>query len=369
MNAQEEHLSVEVMEKYLARELTGEEMFSVDRHMGNCVECAAKVRDLRNLNFAFNRWTAKAHGEAYREAIQYNAELKEKRWKRLIEIYDHFFEVLGEVPNALRRQLKRILECEWVSIEAGELEAANMRKHILNDALFSFVSLGVTPHGPETDPFFYTALRKPPTELTFDLMEAGRYIVTIYVDKEKEFTETVIARGENGQGIFKWPKGIQVASGREYIWRVQPIIADSAKEEYTIAGKFWLATEENIKKLDAMETQCANLKGEPIRAVALATLYQEARLYDAAIRNLLNTINRDPADPITIPMRRALGNIYQAVHGEVLSENLRMFDNILDWISEHGKEQLKLIYCLLLSNYERYKRGECKNCNECGLIK
>lgn len=292
---------------------------------------------------------------------------KEKRWKHLVEMYHRFFVVSKEVPKVLFQQLTEMLEIDWSLIKTGELEVVDVQKQMIDDPLFAFVSFGVTLQGPETEPIFYSALRQPPTQLIFAL-EAEKYILTIYVDGEEAFTEEMEST-QDKRVILKWPEGIQVTSGKKYIWSVQPIIADSVNEEDAIAGLFWLVPEAELKVLDVLETQCAHLKDESIRAVALATLYQNAHLYDEGVRHLLNVIDKHPRDPKVIPVRRALGNIYHAMHSELLSEDLRIFDNALDWLSERGREQLMLIYCLLLDNYDRYERGECEACNECGLIR
>lgn len=63
------HLSAEAIEKYLDQKLTDEEMFELDDHLGGCAECAGRVRSMRRFNFAWEQWTAKAHGEAYRQVL------------------------------------------------------------------------------------------------------------------------------------------------------------------------------------------------------------------------------------------------------------------------------------------------------------
>jgi hypothetical protein len=297
------------------------------------------------------------------------------RWERLRVAYKRALAMLERVPEVIRQRVMGVLESEWELLSAIEEvpEPETMRQRMIDfDPLFSFVSLGITVGGPDTKPFFYTVLRVPPQRLAWQRTEnAEKYRVTIHVmGVPKEILTTQeVAQPDGDWVVLGWPTGIKVAAGREYIWQSQPIIAGYASDEHTITGKFWLTSAEDLRRLKLLEPRCAELEGEILRAVALATLRQEARLYDEAIRGLLDAINKSPDDPLTIPARRALGNVYNAVLDKLLAEELRMFDNAINWVSERGKEQLKLIYCLLLGNYARYERGECEICNECGLIR
>jgi len=63
-----------------------------------------------------------------------------------------------------------------------------------------------------------------------------------------------------------------------------------------------------------------------------------------------------------------LGNIYLEIQGKILNEEIRLLNKSAEIVSERGKEQLKLIYCLLLENYRRYANDECESCGECGLV-
>lgn len=343
----------------------------IEAHLLFCSECLDTLGEL--IDAAVESGEMKVRVPKASPAEILSRKKREKKWERLRRAYERALAALERVPEVIRQQVMAVLESEWTLLDVSEEapEPETVRQRMIDDALFSFVSLGITTEGPETDPFFYTALRQPPDNLAWQRLEnAEKYLVTIYEmdGSERKITQE-IAQPDSKWVEFEWPKDIQVDKGREYIWQIQPFFASSASDEYTITGKFWLVSDEDMRRLETVESRCAGLEDEVLRAVALATLLQEAKLYDEAIRELLDAIKKKGDEPVTIPARRALGNVYNAVLDELLAEELRMFDNIINWVSERGKEQLKLIYCLLLGNYERYERNECEACNECGLIR
>ncbi len=97
------HFSFDTIERYLAGEVGEEEAFLIDVHMGECNECAERVRLVRRLNFLFNQWTAKEHGKTY---LMYRLLTALKQAEQT-------------VPEPLKERLRR-----WLKVFAGRAEAA-----------------------------------------------------------------------------------------------------------------------------------------------------------------------------------------------------------------------------------------------------
>lgn len=63
-----EHIIPDEIEEYLENRLPEEREFEIEEHIAFCQECTQKVRAAYAFTFAWNRWTAKAHGKAYQRA-------------------------------------------------------------------------------------------------------------------------------------------------------------------------------------------------------------------------------------------------------------------------------------------------------------
>lgn len=287
-------------------------------------------------------------------------------WEKVKETYQLMFDTLRQAPAAVRPPIEELLK-EKLSLlnkYREKPEAELLRQHMYTDPLFSLVALGTTEKELTTRPFFYTARREKPAGLKWlNLKEAQEYLVTIY-HQDKEMIYKVPSSKEKWVN-FKWP----VPLTREgTIWQVQPVIAGKPDPAKSIAGKFWLASEEDIARVKKLEECSKKLQDKVTSVIVLSAIYQQAGLYDEAIRILTEMIESSPGQPETIPLRNALGNIYLEIQGKILSEEIRLLNRRADIVSEMGKEQLKLIYCLLLGNYHRYEHNECESCKECGLV-
>jgi hypothetical protein len=60
------HITAENIEEYIDHMLTEEDEISFDEHVAECAACAEKVKSARIVSHLFDKWTAKAHGDAYR---------------------------------------------------------------------------------------------------------------------------------------------------------------------------------------------------------------------------------------------------------------------------------------------------------------
>lgn len=89
------HLTEEQKLGYIANRLDEEASFAVDEHLATCPQCAGGVRASRMLRHDFDRiwdaWTARSHGQAYREA-------------RITGILE---EAAKTAPPALRERIQR----------------------------------------------------------------------------------------------------------------------------------------------------------------------------------------------------------------------------------------------------------------------
>lgn len=63
----QEHFTIEQLDRYVNGEMNFEEAFAVDEHLAECAECAQTARTIRGLNAAWNQWTAKSHGEQFKQ--------------------------------------------------------------------------------------------------------------------------------------------------------------------------------------------------------------------------------------------------------------------------------------------------------------
>jgi len=64
-----EHISSETIERYVEHKLNEDEVLKVEEHLSRCEECARRLRAAWRFNFLWERWTAEAHGEAYRKVL------------------------------------------------------------------------------------------------------------------------------------------------------------------------------------------------------------------------------------------------------------------------------------------------------------
>ncbi|HBQ28788.1 MAG TPA: hypothetical protein DD719_05230 [Desulfotomaculum sp.] len=178
-------------------------------------------------------------------------------WEKVKETYQLMFDTLKQVPAAVRPQIETLLK-EKLSLlnKYKEMpEAEILRQHMYTDPLFSFVALGAAEKELTTRSFFYTAWREKHAELKWlNLKDAREYLVTIYL-QDKEITSKIPSSKEK-RISFKWP----VPLTREgSIWQVQPLVEGKPISEKTVAGKFWLAPEENIARVKKLEECSAKL--------------------------------------------------------------------------------------------------------------
>ncbi len=120
MNLEEEHLSLETIETYLSHELSEEEMFRVDSHLGGCADCASRFRSLRSLNFAFSRWTARSHGAAYQRIM-------ESTWIFANGVYQPVQEIRKQIYQGILTVavLTLIRHRKYVPVHLGPEEGVN----------------------------------------------------------------------------------------------------------------------------------------------------------------------------------------------------------------------------------------------------
>lgn len=328
-------------------------------------------------------------------------------WKRVRDSYRRLLSSLGQVPVEIRSWVQEMLASRWTELEEyAETPAAEVvRRQMRGDPLFALVALGAGEREPQVEPFYYTALRQYPQELTWQpFPEAAGYLLTVYrldppdangiTGRSMKTAERGIGSPDlepvvpvspsilplnshlplpvtrqlpqSASGWVKFPLP-QVTPGKAYIWQVRLLLADHRTGKQILAGKFWVLSPEELARVQSLEKGCRSIDDPVLRSLALAALYQEAQLYGEAVAALRQVIAGLPAHPRVIPCRQALATLYQAVMEQVLGEELRLLRQVADWAGEAGREQLQLTYCMLLGNYGRYRNGECALCNDCGL--
>ncbi len=299
----------------------------------------------------------------------------EGQQSNLKERYRNIIEKLGQIPDMIYDKLADIvrIDLELLDNVQGYLRPDKLLKYMINtDPLFGFTTLGESKSYPETIPFYYTGLRRDPKRIAWQRMEeAEYYIVDIYdlSDTNNNILNWHLEQLEEEWIILDYISEFSLMPEKEYIWEIKPITITGVDEEKTIAGKMWLVSDDELEKMSKIEAELSKLDDNILKTSAMAILRQGMRLYDEAIHNLLNKISNNPGDMLNIPLRRTLGDVYMEVLNELIAEDQAMFNNIINWVTERGSEQLKMIYCILLGNYKRYKQDQCDNCNECGLIK
>ena len=104
-----EHLTAEFLQQYLAGELSDDQEFLVDDHLGRCDQCARMARTGFRFSRLWESWTAEAHGRAH-DAFQ---SVQKER------IVSAIAEAEAEVVDPeIRSQLRRWRE-KWHGLVGG----------------------------------------------------------------------------------------------------------------------------------------------------------------------------------------------------------------------------------------------------------
>jgi hypothetical protein len=103
------HLTAEKLVDYFSQILPEEEETAIELHLANCTECTTQARQIYKLSLTWDRWTARAHGEAHLSGLVKKA---------LIHIREQPQPVPEHVPD-LRQRLT-----DWLDTWAGKVEGS-----------------------------------------------------------------------------------------------------------------------------------------------------------------------------------------------------------------------------------------------------
>jgi len=63
------HITLEELAYYFGTSLPEERESVIEEHLAECGQCTGLARQIHTLSFAWNRWTARTHGEAYQRVV------------------------------------------------------------------------------------------------------------------------------------------------------------------------------------------------------------------------------------------------------------------------------------------------------------
>ncbi len=275
-----------------------------------------------------------------------------------------------EVPMSYREYINSFIEDSKEMLRNVRPNLKNMVIRCLSTDPEPILALGKESRYINSSPFIYTALRE--RELPVIRWEKNEGV------SEYEFVLLDILESSLCDPIKCFKNEVNLADIIEiaedyYEWRVFSVREGEKSETPWVHGIFfWLSQN---KELPEIEQKILRIEEDiGIRKIALACLYglypdpadisAGFHLYDEALKNLREMIEKNPGDIKTVPFRRTLILIYNRVYS-ILNNAERGEASILRNLAN---EQIKQIRCLLSGNYAIYENGECETCNKCGLI-
>ena len=201
------HLSFEIIEKFADGKLRRDELLEVEEHIAICPECKKRVHTLRDFSSIWNKWTAKAHGEAYRKTDKkklaaIRKELSERKAEALME---RFLNMTRKSPAHLKKTL----------------EAIGQNLNDIFRKTFTFPTPSFAPVFGEYPVTVISPFGKVRYPIVFEWQpykRANKYIISI---EETDWSYTT-----TGTKIKVGPKELELPYSSEYMWELKIMKGD-----------------------------------------------------------------------------------------------------------------------------------------------
>ncbi len=268
------HLSFESIEKFVEGKLRGDKLLELEEHIAVCPECKKKVHALRDFSSIWNKWTATAHGEAYRKAdkkklVAIRKELSERKAEALME---RFLDITGKSPAHLKKKL----------------EAIGQNLNDIFRKTFTFPTPSFAPVFGEYPVTILSPFGKVRYPIIFKWRPyrgADQYIISI---EEVNWSYTT-----SGTKVEVNPQELELVYGNEYMWELKVTRADKIIEEEN--GFFKLPTEEETKEMKEIEHQIGQIKSKEERFLLWGGILEGNEFYMEAIENYMHAYNLEPS--------------------------------------------------------------------------
>lgn len=260
---EEKHLLLETIEKYIERELSGNELVDAERHMARCTKCKTKADSMRNFCSLWRQWTAKAHGEAYRKADEKKLAAIRKLLseRKAQELMEKFVDLIKESPIHLQKSL----------------EGMGQNLNELFQRTFTYPTPSFAPVFGE---YLVTVLSPfgkvyPPIVFEWQPYEgADKYIISI--------EEANWSYSTTGTKVEVGPEELALIYGREYMWELKVMKRDEVIEEEN--GFFSLATGEELREIEEVEGRFRKIVPEEQKFILWGSILEEKEFYMEAIQ-------------------------------------------------------------------------------------
>ena len=258
----EEHLSFDTIEKLVEGKLKEDELSDVEEHITICAECSRKIHTLQDFSSLWNKWTAKAHGDAYRKADKKRlAAVHKKLTERKVEaLMAKISDLIGKSPAHLQKTL----------------EVIGQNLHDLLRKTFTYPTPCFAPVFGEYQANVLSPFGKV------------RYPIRFEWQPYEKAEEYKISIEETGWASTKTkieidPGELKLAYGSEYMWELKVMRGDEIIEEEN--GFFSLPTERELREIEEIDNQLREIPGEEEKFILWGGILEEKELYMEAIEN------------------------------------------------------------------------------------
>lgn len=271
------HLPFEIIEKFADGKLRRDELLEVEEHITVCPECKRKIHTLRDFSSLWDKWTAKAHGDAYRKAekkrlVAIRRKLTERKSEALMTA---FSDLIGKSPAHLQKTLEVIVQ----------------NLHDLFRKTFTYPAPSFAPVFGEYPVTVLSPFGKVRYPIVFEWQpyeKANKYIISIE-DVDWSYTTT-------GTKVELSKQELELIYGNEYMWELKIIRGEEIIEEEN--GFFSLPTEEEMKEIKEIENHVREVIPEEEKFILWGGILEEKKFYMEAIEKYKQVFAIEPSSGV-----------------------------------------------------------------------